>query len=124
MKHLFAMAFILLASQARAQFLPAEEETLYLDFPELSLEYVPRSEFRVHAIVNGYTNRVMYVITWVLNDGIVPFGTFECGLEFTYLDSSTNGFRDIRCVTYDAWNNPVTTILRVMSDAGYEGTLP
>ena len=124
MKHLFVMAFILLTSQAHAQFQPAEEDTLYLDFPELALQYEPGSEFRVHAIANGYTKRVIYVITREYRGRIIPFGAFECGTSFTYLNSSTNGFRNIRCVTFDGLNNPITSILRVANNAGYESTAP
>jgi len=118
------MVFILLASQAYAQFQPAEDETLYLDFPELALEYEPGSEFRVHAIANSYTKRVIYVISRAYRGRIIPFGAFECGTSFTYLNSSTNGFRDIRCVTFDGLNTPTTSILRVAHNAGYEATMP
>ena len=124
MKLIFAFVFALLASQAQAQFQPAESETLFLDYPELALEFYPGSEFRVHAIANSYTNRVIYVITRDFRGKILPFGAFECGSEFTYLTTSTNGFRDIRCVTFDGLNNPIVSILRVANSAGYEATSP
>ena len=123
MKRLFAM-LMFLARQAQAEFQPAEEETLYLDFPELALDYEPGAEFRVHAIANSYTKRVIYVISREYRGKIIPFGAFECGTAFTYLNSSTNGFRDIRCVTVDGLNNPITTVLRVTHNAGYEATSP
>jgi len=125
MFRILTLAFAIFASQAFAQFQPAEtEETLYLDFPDLALEYEPGSEFRVHAIVNSYTDRAIYVITREYRGRIIPFGAFECGTEFTYLSSSTNGFRDILCVTTDGVLNRITTILRVINNAGYEETLP
>ncbi len=124
MKRLLVLFFILLAPQAHAQFQPAESETLFLDYPELALEFYPGSEFRVHAIANSYTNRVIYVITRDFRGKIIPFGAFECGTEFAYLNTSTNGFRDIRCVTFDGLNNPIMSILRVANNAGYEATSP
>ena len=120
----FTLIFALLASQAQAQFQPANTETLYIDYPELALEYYPGSEFSVYAIANSDGDRVIYVISRSFRGRILPFGAFECGTEFTYLASSTNGFRDIRCVTTDGVLNRITTILRVANNAGYEATTP
>ncbi len=116
----FFIILMFLASQAHAEFQRSEEETLYLDYPELSLEYAPRSEFRVHAIVNNYTRRVIYVISRFYYGEILQFGAFECGQEFTVLRSSTAGFYDIRCVSIGADGAPFSRILRVGYSGRYE----
>ena len=124
MFRIFTLILALIASQAHAQFQPAESEKLYVDYPELALDYTPGAEFTVYAIVSNAPDHAVYVITRFFRGRVIPFGTFECSVEFTYLSSSTNGFRDIRCITSDGVGNRSTSILRVAHNAGYEATQP
>jgi hypothetical protein len=124
MFRIFTLIFALISSQAHAQFQLSESDKLYVDYTELSLNYEPGAEFTVYAIVSSYPEHAVYVITRFFRGRVLPFGTFECSVEFTYLSSSTNGFRDIRCITSDGVGNQSTSILRVANNAGYEATRP
>ncbi len=118
-KYITALFVTLFASTATAQFQPAAGK-LFVDYPELAQEYTPGSEFVIYAIVPDNSARVNYVITRYWRGRSLSFGSFECGSEFTYMDSFTNGFRDIFCVTTDGLDNKIPSVLRVQNSAGYE----
>ncbi len=120
---LSALVFALLASPALAQFQPADSK-LFVDWPALEQEFTPGSEFSIYAIVADSGSSVIYVITRSWRGQNISFGAFECTRSFTYLDSFSNGFRDIRCVTADGGGNEITKTLRVINNAGYVATRP
>ena len=117
----FLVAFtLLLASPAFAQF-QGSGDRLFIDGPDLDEEYEPGAEFIIHAIVpDGRPEQTIYVISRDRNGDLIPFGAFECGAEFTLLNSFTNGFRDIRCISVDGVGNRTRYTLRVKNNAGYE----
>jgi len=98
----------------------ATDEKLFVDYPDLLQEYdITGGEFVVHAILVR-TNKVIYVITRDYRGRTLAFGSFECGIKFEYLDSFTDGFRDILCVSQDALNHQTKSVLAVRHHAGYE----
>ena len=120
MIRLFVAFSLLIASPVSAQFRKSDDK-LFIDWPDLAQDYEPGSEFVIHAIVpDGRSDQTIYVISRDWKGDLIPFGAFECGAEFTVLDSFTNGFRDIRCVAVDGVGNRTRYTLRVKNNAGYE----
>lgn len=111
-----------LARPAFADF-EQSEDRLFIDWPDLLEEFDPMGgAFFVHAIVQE-GGKILYVISRDFRGRVIPFGAFECGVTFAYLDNFTNGFRDIRCVSEDGIKNRTTYILRVSHNNGYEADI-
>lgn len=102
MKTIPLILALLIATPAAAEF-ETTEDRLFTDWPQLhAYEREIQTEFQIHAIVDSYIdNKIIYVISGNHKGRVDVFGSAECGVEFTILDSYTNDMRDIKCVRED-----------------------
>ena len=119
MKTLTGLLLLTLALPAGA--FERSDARLLVDWPELSVEYIPGSEAEIFAIVENVPANpgVLYVITWN-NKGISqPLGTFRCSRAFEVLTTATNGFFDILCDDSGPITGDRVSTLRMGRDGVY-----
>ncbi len=117
-KLVIALTLALVPQMATA-FEPAGAK-LFIDFPELNVDYELGSEAVIYAIIEGSTAhpQVIYTITYNHKGEIFTLGSFRCDLEFEVLGTSHSGMYDIKCVRQNIHSEITETVLQ-KGDGGY-----